>query len=480
MVSRRRDFLKKTGLLGAWLTSTLFSGREVFAEPVVRPLVKKAGEDPGGSRSQLFNMCGYRAPRLENVRIGFVGLGNRGSAAVPRVNYISGVSIKGLCDIRPERIKLVQQRIKGSTHKPVLYSDSDESWKEMCERDDIDVIYIATPWNIHIPIAIYAMEHGKHVALEVGPGESLDECWALVNASEQNKRHCIFLENCCYDFFELLTLNMAQQGYFGEIVHCEGAYIHNNVVSLFDKKARYNLWRLRENVGRNGNLYPTHGLGPIAKIMNINRGEKLDYMVSMSSADYTMKELQKESYQKDPETFKTFDGAGFRGNMNTSVIKTNSGKTIMLQHDVSSPRVYSRIYLISGTKGSALKYPMPDKIAVGHEKWLSDEEIKKVEEVYTLPIVKKLGEMAKEVGGHGGMDFLMDWRWIDCLHNGLPMDHDVYDAALWMSIAPLSEWSVAHSSAPVEIPDFTRGSWKKNKPVDMSIDHPNLTPVKKI
>lgn len=479
MSTKRREFLKKTGLIGAWITGTLIPGAELFAESVEENPSGKKNIFPADNGEQFFNMCGYCAPKIKTVRIGFVGLGNRGSAAVPRINFIDGISVNGLCDIRPERVQMAKESIKKSPYKPTLYSGKEDAWKEMCERDDIDVIYIATPWSLHVPIATYAMAHGKHVALEVGMAESIGECWELVNASEHNKRHCIFLENCCYDFFELLTLNMARQGYFGDIIHCEGAYIHNNVASLFDKNARYDLWRLKENINRNGNLYPTHGLGPIAQIMNLNRGEKLDYLVSMSSGDFTMKGLEEDSYKKDPETFKPFLNAQFRGNMNTSVIKTNSGKTIMLQHDISSPRVYSRIHLVSGTKGSALKYPLPGQIAISHEDWLTDDEIKKAEEIYTLPIVKRLGEMAKEVGGHGGMDFLMDWRWIDNLHNGLPMDHDVYDAALWTSISPLSEWSVAHSSSPVEVPDFTRGAWKTNKPVNMSIDHPDLTAVKK-
>lgn len=479
MTTKRREFLKKTGLLGAWITGTLMPASRLLAETVGNANKGKEKPRPVNRGEQTFNMCGYRAPKIKTVRIGFVGLGNRGSAAVPRINFIDGISINGLCDIRPERVQMAKESIKNSSYEPALYSGREDAWKEMCERDDIDVIYIATPWKLHVPIATYAMKYGKHVALEVGMAESVEECWELVNASERSKRHCIFLENCCYDFFELLTLNMARQGYFGDIVHCEGAYIHNNVASLFDKNARYDLWRLKENIGRDGNLYPTHGIGPIAQIMNINRGERLNYMVSMSSDDFTMKELEKQSYEKDPNTFKPFLNARFRGNMNTSVIRTNSGKTIMLQHDISSPRVYSRIHLISGTKGSALKYPLPGKIAIGHEAWLTDDEIKEAEKIYTLPIVKRLGEMAKQVGGHGGMDFLMDWRWIDNLHNGLPMDHDVYDAALWTSMSPLSEWSVAHSSAPIEVPDFTRGAWKTNKPVDMSIDHPNLTAVKK-
>ena len=326
----------------------------------------------GTNDAQLFNMCGYRAPKIDTVRIGFAGLGNRGSAAVKRISHIDGISINGLCDIRPERVQQSQAAIKSLPYKPALYSASGDDYKKMCEREDIDVVYIATPWNLHVPIAVYAMNHGKHVCIEVGNAESIEECWQLVNASEKNKKHCIFLENCCYDFFELLTLNMARQGYFGDIVHCEGAYIHTIEESLFDVNARYNLWRLRENAKGSGNLYPTHGLGPICQVMNINRGDQLDYLVSVSGNDFTLHHLEEEAYKKDPATFKPFLNAGFRGNMNTSVIKTMKGKTIMLQHDVSSPRVYSRIHLISGTKGSALKYPLPGKIANSHEGWLSD------------------------------------------------------------------------------------------------------------
>ncbi|HEY6083650.1 MAG TPA: Gfo/Idh/MocA family oxidoreductase [Chitinophagaceae bacterium] len=475
MSKDRRNFLKLAGLLGAGMASV--APLQGFGRAEIGDLI--SSEDKlMDKKKQIFNMCGYRAPKLDIVRIGFVGLGNRGSAAVPRINNIEGISINGLCDIRPERVQLTLASIKNSPYHPALYSGTEDAWEKMCERDDIDVIYIATPWNLHVPIATYALSHGKHVCLEVGNAESIEECWELVRASEANKKHLIFLENCCYDFFELLTLNMARQGFFGEIVHCEGAYIHHLVESLFDKKARYNLWRLKENVKHNGNLYPTHGLGPICHIMNINRGDKMDYMVSMSGNDFTMRGLEQQAFEKDPAAFSPYLNSHFEANMNTSIIRTVKGKTIMLQHDVSSMRVYSRIHLVSGTKASALKYPLPGRVNVGHDGWVSEEQMKKIEEAYTLPIVKKLGEMAQKVGGHGGMDFLMDWRWIDCLRNGLPIDSDVYDAALWTSIGPLSEWSVAHRSAPIDVPDFTCGSWKQNIPVNLSIDHGNLTPVK--
>ena len=467
MKNNRRDFLKLTGLLGSGIL-TAHPLKNIAAD---LPVFAAKGGAPH------FNMCGYAAPKLDKVRIGFVGLVNRGGAAVPRINHIDGVSINALCDLRPEMAAAAKDKLKGSGHDPVLYSGAKDEWKKLCERDDLDLVYIATPWEFHVPIATYAMDHGKHVAVEVPAAKTIDECWQLVNASEKNKRHCVILENCCYDFFELLTLNLARQGFFGEIVHGEGAYIHEIAPSFFNKSARYDLWRTKENAHRNGNLYPTHGLGPVAQIMNINRGDRMDYMVSISSHDFTLRSMAKEAAAKDPD-FNQFAGAHFRGNMNISTIRTVNGKTIMVQHDVSSPHPYSRIHAITGTKGVAQKYPDPARIASSHDGWLSEADLKKLEEQYTLPVVKRLGEMAKEIGGHGGMDFLMDWRLIDCLRNGLPMDHDVYDAAAWSAIGPLSEASVANRAKTLDVPDFTRGSWKTNKPVDMSISHGNLTGVK--
>ena len=268
---------------------------------------------------------------------------------------------------------------------------------------------------------------------------------------------------------------MARQGLFGEIIHGEGAYIHDlRWQYTYDKNGYADMWRLKENV-RNGNLYPTHGLGPICQIMNINRGDKMDYMTSMSSNDFSMAADIAQLAKEDP-FYQPFAGKKYRGNMNTSIVKTNGGRTIMIQHDVSSPRPYSRIHLVSGTKGVASKYPEPERIALGHS-WLSPEEFKVLEEKYTPEIVKRVGEMAKKVGGHGGMDFIMDWRLIDCLRNGLPVDQPVYDGVVWSSVAPLSEWSVANRSQSIDVPDFTGGSWKTNKPHGINLETGGTTKV---
>ncbi len=277
----------------------------------------------------------------------------------------------------------------------------------------------------------------------------------------------MMLENCCYDFFELLTLNMARNGLFGEILHVEGAYIHDLRALNFDKNGYADMWRLKENASRNGSLYPTHGLGPIAQCLNINRGDKMDHLVSMSTNDFQMNAIAREKAATD-DFFKPYIDKNFRGNMNTTLIRTDKGKSIMVQHDVTSPRPYSRIHLLTGTKAYAVKYP-EIKVSQG-EKWLSADELKDLQEKYTPEIIKRVGDMAKKIGGHGGMDFMMQWHLIDCLRNGLPLTQDVYDAALWSSIAPLSEWSVANRSKPIVVPDFTSGNWKTNKPVDILLD----------
>jgi hypothetical protein len=425
---------------------------------------------------QRFNMSGYAAPKIDKVRIGFIGLGMRGPGAVERMSYIEGVEIKALCDKFPERATKANAILtKQGRPKAKEYSGAD-GWKAMIQNEELDLVYICTPWQLHTPMSLYAMNHGKHVACEVPIAVNMDECWQLVETSEKTRRHCMMLENCCYDFFEMLTLNMARNGMFGELVHAEGAYIHDLRDLNFSKNGYADMWRLKENMTRNGNLYPTHGLGPIAQCLDINRGDKFSHLVSMSTVDFQMGEMAREKAEKD-SFFQRFVGKEYRGNMNTTMIRTDKGKTIMVQHDVTTPRPYSRIHLISGTKGVASKYPSPERIAFGHS-WLKSEELKDLYAKYTPPIIKHVGEIAKKIGGHGGMDFIMDWRLIDCLRNGLPLDQDVYDGALWSAVFPLSERSVAKKSRTVDVPDFTRGAWKTNKPVSLTLEGGATTTVK--
>lgn len=472
MTTNRRSFLKLSGLASLGL----FSG---FSKPThnqKRFNLDHIRRESEKSYTPIFNMSGYAAPKLDTVRLGFIGVGNRGSAAVERMSQIEGVSIIGICDVRHEKAELAKSRIQVGEHPAMIFSKSEDAWKQMCRREDIDLVYIATDWSTHAEMAIYAMEHGKHVALEIPAATTVEDCWNLVMTSERTKKHCVILENCCYDFFELLTLNLARQGFFGDIVHCEGAYIHDILNSFFDEEKRYNFWRLKENSTRNGNLYPTHGLGPICQILKVNRGNKMEYLSSMSSRDFSLQAKAKELAKEDAR-FSEFVDKPFRGNMNISNIMTASCATIMLQHDVSTPRPYSRLHLVSGTQAFAQKYPLPGKIAVGHNDFMDKEAIEQIEKEYTPGIVQKIGELAKSIGGHGGMDFMMDWRLIDCLRNGLPVDMDVYDAASWSVIGPLSEWSVANDSQPISIPDFTMGRWKDNTIHEINLESGGTTNV---
>ena len=427
-------------------------------------------------KKQHFNMCGYRAPKLDIVRVGFIGIGNRGYGNLNQMTFLDGVQIAAICDIVQFRIENAQQLLrKRELPEARVSTGSKDAWKRVCEDPDIDLISIAVPRGpLHALISIYAMECGKHVAVEVPAVATIDEAWKVVETSEKTKKHCYMMENCCYDFFELLTLNMARQGFFGDIIHADAAYIHHQ--SIHEKTEDNNMWRLEESQRHNGNLYPTHGLGPVCQVMDINRGDKLSYMASMSSNDFMLGKKVSELAKDDP-FYKKYDTGSYRGNINTSIIRTEKGRTIMLQHDTTSPRVYSRIHMISGTKGAAQKDPLPAKISLGSE-WLDDEEIKKVNDRYMPEMVKQIGDMAKKVGGHGGMDFLMTWRLIDCLRNGLPMDIDVYDAATWSVIIPLSEKSLSNRSGSVDIPDFTQGAWQTNRPVNITLSEGNTTTVR--
>jgi len=481
MTTNRRNFLKNATLAGAGVIASGLVPKNISEQQKsnldnIITSVKK-------SHTQKFNMSGYAAPALQKVRVGVIGLGDRGSGAVERLSYIEGVEIIALGDLRQVAVK-ASQKYLASVGRPAAreFFGDDLIWKKLIELPDLDLIYICTPWVCHTPMAVYAMENGKHTTCEIPIARTIDEAWQLVETSERTKKHCMMLENCCYDFFELLTLNMARQGMFGDIIHGEGAYIHNlmgyNFKKPLDDKqtdgAYTGMWRLKENATRNGNLYPTHGLGPICQVLNINRGDKMEYLTSMSTNDYTMAPKEKELSSKDP-FYAEWKDSKFRGNMNTTIVKTALGKTIMIQHDVSSEQPYSRIHLVKGTKGMVRKYPK-EMIALG-ESWVTDDKLKGLYDKYAPEIVKRVGEMAKKVGGHGGMDFIMDWRMIDCLRNGLPLDQNVYDGALWSSIAPLSEWSVANRSQSIDVPDFTGGSWKKNVPHGINLETGGTTKV---
>ena len=412
------------------------------------------------------SMLGFAAEPIEHVRVGLVGLGDRGTGAVRRFPFIEDATIVALCDLMPDRVENAQKILEELGAPRAQYEFSgEEGYKQLCERDDIDLVYLAVPWQLHTPIAVYAMEHGKHVAIEVPAATSIKECWDLVNTSERTRRHCMMLENCCYDFFELTCLNMIQQGLFGEVVHVEGSYCHN-LEPYWDQYQGD--WRMTYNKDHHGDVYPTHDIGPICQDLNIHRGDRMEILVSMDTDAFAGQEIADKRYGKGAV-------AKYANGDNTStLIRTHNGKSLLVEHNVVTPRPYNRMYQVTGTKGFANKYPN-EGLALGSdlvkapvayddldaEEYMSDADRDAVMEQYKHPIIKELEEKAREVGGHGGMDFIMDYRLIYCLKHGLPLDQDVYDAAEWSSLVELTEVSINHGSMPVVMPDFTRGEWNK-------------------
>lgn len=428
---------------------------------VLQPIETEVPVRPAGQK----HLVGLTAPKIDVVRVGFIGLGMRGPSAVYRFTHIPGVEIKALCDLHPDRVENTQKILdERGLPRATGYSGSEEAWKAMCERDDIDLIYIVTDWKRHANMAIYAMEHGKHVAVEVPGAMTLDDIWRIINTAERTQKHCIMLENCVYDYFELTTLNMLQKGVFGEVLQAEGAYIHQ----LEEFWGAYESdWRLDYNRKFRGDVYPTHGMGPACQALDIHRSDKMNYLVAMDSKPVSIPAFIEKKTGEKVTDFKN-------GQLTMTMIRTEKGKTIHIQHDVATPRPYSRLYNIAGTKGYASKYPSPNyaiqgeqldsSVTPNHEdlnahSFVSKEVRENLMNKYKHPIHIELEEQAKKVGGHGGMDFIMDYRLVYCLQNGLPLDMDVYDLAEWSCLVPLTQISLENNSAPVAIPDLTRGYW---------------------
>ena len=452
----RRDFLKGTAWMGA-------------AAMVAGCQMNRFGFGQGG-QMQDYAFTGLKGKK---IRVGFVGIGSRGSGAVHRVSMIPGVEIVALCDKDPAAVERNLKWLADSKYKavPKKYV-GDEAYKELCDFGECDVVYCATPWALHQPVALRALLGGKIALVEVTSALTVDESWELVEASEKWRIPCMQLENCVYGEIELLELNLARLGMFGEINHAEGAYIHDLREVIPSVGTHYNtewIWRYGENMAHKGNRYPTHGLVPICQTMGINRGDRFDYLVSLENGPHNVNyEYFKKEFLTDADPRKK-DPPAAMGDMNTTLIKTVNGKSIMVQHDVSSPRPYSRVNLISGTRGIVRDFPFQcafeDKCFDGKAHgWFSDAKAAEIREKYMHPMWRDVSDMAKKVGGHGGMDFIMDLRWAWCLQNGEPLDMDVYDLAATSCICELTETSVRKGSKPVSIPDFTRGNWRNVKP----------------
>lgn len=438
-------------------------------------IVIETPQRPEGQKDVL----GLALPKKKVVRIGLVGLGMRGPGAVENFSLIPGVQVVALCDYEEKRAVKQNERLRKNGLAPAAVYYGEKGYEALCKRPDIDLVYIATDWEHHAIVAKCALENGKNVADEVPSAMNLQECWDLINLAEQKQLNCMILENCCYDWFEMRTLNMAQHGVFGEILRAQGAYIHNldDFWDYYWKNPNGSDpdqlgWRLKYNKENRGDLYATHGLGPVAQALDIHRGDRMKTLVSMDTKSVHGKELVEKKTGKPCTEFRN-------GDHTTTLIRTEGEKVIELQHDVMNPQPYNRLYQLTGTRGFANKYPVegyavdasqlkatgnqPKVDDLSTHSFMPDEQRKALEEKYESPILKKFGKLAKEVGGHGGMDFVMCARLIYCLQNGLPLDMDVYDLAEWCAIAELSAISLDNDCSPVTFPDFTRGLWNKEK-----------------
>ena len=432
-------------------------------------------ERPAGQKDVL----GLALPKMKTVRVGFVGLGMRGPSAVEDFCLIPGVEIVALCDYVEARAAKQNETLRKHGLAPAAVYYGEKGYEELCRRNDIDLVYIATDWEHYAVVAKCAMENGKNVADEVPSAMNLEECWQLIDLAEQKQLNCMILENCCYDWFEMRTLNMAQHGVFGEILHAQGAYIHN-LDEFWDyywknpngSDPEQLGWRLKYNRENRGDIYATHGLGPVAQLLDIHRGDRMATLVAMDTKSVHGKELVEAKTGKPCDDFRN-------GDHTTTLIRTANKKVIELQHDVMNPQPYNRLYQLTGSRGFANKYPVegyaldskqlaasgvqPQVDNLSTHSFMPEAEKQDLEAKYDHPILKKFGKLAKEVGGHGGMDFIMTARLVYCLQNGLPLDMDVYDLAEWCSIAELGALSMDNDCAPVAIPDFTRGLWNKFK-----------------
>ena len=436
-------------------------------------IVVDSPKRPAGQQSVL----GLTAPKMDNVRVAFVGLGMRGPGAVNRFCHIPGVTIVALCDYEAARAEACQGYLKSVGLPPAAIYSGENGYEELCKRDDIDLVYVATDWDHHFPVAKCALENGKHTAIEVPSAMNLEQCWDLIDLSEKTRKHCMILENCCYDYYELRALQMTQAGVFGEVIRAEGAYIHNlddfwgyywsNPKNDPDKLG----WRMKYNMENRGDVYATHGLGPVAQCLNIHRGDRFTTLVAMDTKSVHGKEYVEKKTGKPCKEYRN-------GDHTTTLMRTADGKVVEIQHNVMTPQPYNRLFKLTGTKGYATKYPSeaialdksqlsasgvkPEVDNLSSHGFLPQAEYNALMAKYESPIIRKYGEIGRQMG-HGGMDYMMDARMVYCLQNGLPLDMDVYDLAEWCCLAELGSLSMDHNCAAVAFPDFTRGEWNKIK-----------------
>lgn len=448
----RRDLLKSAALAGAAVAA---SGAIVpaIAEDVTAIAHPDLAPPAPLARATMKNVP---FERHETVRFGIVGTGLRGRSVLSELLAIDGVKIVAVCDVVADKTaRAVKMCTDAGQPAPAVIVDGDKGFERLVARDDIDFVYTATPWEWHVPVMLAALKAGKHCGAECPIGTTLKDLWALVDASEKARRHCLHLENCNYGETEMLVNRLVHEGIFGEVLHAEAAYLHDLRRILFEDRDE-GLWRRAWHTRSNANLYPTHGLGPVSWYLDVNAGDRYDFISSVAGPHRGL-ELHREKTVADMSNPK-WKEQYVTGDHNTSILRTVKGKTVMLQHDVSNPRPYTRHNRVQGTKGAFEDYPPRIYVEgqAGGERWATIDEWKAK---FTHPLWANVGELARKKGGHGGMDFIMAYRLVQTMREGLPPDYDVYDAATWSAPFPLSEMSVAKGSAPMKFPDFTRGAF---------------------
>jgi predicted dehydrogenase len=397
------------------------------------------------------------------LRVGFVGVGGRGRGLLRNLLKLERVEVPALCDINEENLARAQGMVaEAGQAKPEGYSRGETDFRRLCERADLDLVINATPWQWHTPISLAAMNAGKHAATEVPAAQTVEECWQLVETSEKTGKQCTILENDCYYRYVLFTLNIIRAGLLGEVLFAEAGYMHDIRAVKFGAVPNGEPWRIEHSVDRNGNLYPTHPIGPLAWWMDINRGDQFAYLTSMSTKARSLKKFAMEQFgADDPRARRDYK----LGDVNTTLIRTVKGKTISLYHDTNTPRVKEHIVRVQGSKGvynDMMNSIYLDGISPEQHQWEPADEYKKK---YDHQLWKKM-ESEAAGAGHGGVDYMELYRLIKNLRAGKTHEIDVYDAAAWSVIVPLSEESVANRSKPVDFPDFTRGKWKTRPPID--------------
>lgn len=461
---QRRKFLRG-GLLGL---GGLMASRGALAKgaPLDSSEAFAAGVQSAGLDGSVFDLATEALPK---IRVALFGLGNRGGSLINMLEWLIGqghAEITAISDINPKKVERALQRIaEFQANAPRVFTGSDDAWKEACNTEVADLALICTPWEWHTPMAAYAMRQGLHAASEVPIATTYQEGIDLIKTAEETQRHCIMLENCCYNGEELWIMQMIKEGVFGTLTHAECAYLHDLRVMMLDPTYYEDRWRLKHHLYRNGNLYTTHGLGPVSMYFDILRGDTLSHLVSMSSREAALSEALADT---DEAALQEMSARVKCGDVNTTLIRTVQGKSIMLQFDTHSGRPYSRLDKVVGSK--AAHYGYPSRLYIDHgpswgHSWVDDDKMKEMREQYAHPLWTRLQALAAEhKQGHGGMDFIMMFRLIRCLNEGLPLDLNVYDGVLWSMVGILGEESVARGSVRIDIPDLTAGKWRNETP----------------